>query len=595
MQQLSNVYNKFLIALLLIPALLLGACAVPAPSAPAGESAAPAAQPAAADPTATPDSSQEKLVQTQEKAQNARQQGAITVTSDEDVTIPRTHLGGEYHQVFTSDGVSFHYYQTVDTVSSFYQGLVYAGGLLRRDENSLELIPHMAESYSISEDGLTYTFVLRKGMLWSDGQEITAQDFQWTYDEAMNPDNEFPYAADYEFIESYKALDDYTIEVKTKEVHAPGLEAISGLAPFPKHVWERVDWKDPEKNPEITSPSVVSGPYKLVEWKRDEYAIFEANEKYWYRGAPNITRYIVEIVPDEDVAYEKMKNGEADSATITPEKLEEARTLENITVYEWWPVRASWEYIGMNAREGFPTADLNVRKGIAYAIDKNLLTEEVMLGQGKRLCSIYPETAWVYNPDVECYDYDTDKAIEAFAAAGYTYDGEKMLDANGEQLTLKMVYGPNTSSTRELIAVTVQDNLSQIGINVELQSMEWSSYLDALSADEPEWDLDVIGWSASVEPAFMCTLFAEENIPSLNEVAYTNKTVDQLCAEAAATFDTAVRKEKYMEVQRLLADDAPYVFLFYSKDWSGQNKRIKGIETKAVGITWNSDDWYIEE
>ena len=94
-------------------------------------------------------------------------------------------------------------------------------------------------------------------------------------------------------------------------------------------------------------------------------------------------------------------------------------------------------------REGFATHDINVRHGLAYAVDKQLLTDEVMLGQAKRLCSVYPETAWVYNPDVPCYDYDPEQAKAEFAKAGYTFDGEKLVDKDGKQLKLKLVYGPN--------------------------------------------------------------------------------------------------------------------------------------------------------
>jgi peptide/nickel transport system substrate-binding protein len=569
--------------------LILNACVTPAPTAPGSTQAAPVAS---ATKNVESDAAQTKLAQAQQQAQ-AGAKGGVTKTSQEDVNTPRTQLGGEYHEVQTADAVSFHPYQTLDSPSFSYQGMVYASGLLRYDENTLELIPNMAESYAISEDGLTYTFKLRHGMQWSDGQPLTAQDFKWTWDQAMKPENEFPYLADYEFVTSFEAPDDYTLVVKTKQIHAPGLDAISGWTPLPKHIWEKLDWKDPEKNPEINKPSVSSGPYKLVEWQRDQHIIFEANDKYWYHGAPNISRYIIEIVPDQDVAFEKLKSGEVDTAEIKPEKLEEARTLDNMTLYEWWPARASWEYIGLNTREGFPTHDVHVRRGLAYAIDKELLTEQALLGMGKRQCSIYPATAWVFNPDVPCYDYNTDQALAEFKEAGYTFDGEKMLNAQGEQLTLKLLYGPNTSSTRELIAVTTQDYLSKIGIKVDIQSMEWSAYLDALAAEKPDWDMDIIGWDASIEPAFMCTLFDAKNIPNLNEVAYTNSDVDKLCAEAAATFDQSVRKEKYQVVQRLLAEDVPYIFLYYGKAWSGQSKRVQGIDPKLLGISWNRDNWYL--
>lgn len=524
-------------------------------------------------------------------------EGGTTVVTDEtDVSTPRTNHGGEYRGVSTSDAVSFHPYLTSDSASSGYQGLVYSGALLRLDENTLDYVPNMAESYTISEDGLTFTFTLREGMKWSDGQPITAYDYEWTYNQVTAPDSEFPYLSQLEFIKSYKALDERTLEIKIGEVYAPALGQMSGLiAPLPKHIWEKLPWSDPQKNPEINNPTVVSGPYKLVEWKRDQFALFEANESYWYHGAPNIERYSIEIVPDPDVAYEKMKSGETDTASITPEKLEEARQLENVTVYEWWSVSAQVHFIGLNLREGFATHDINVRHGISYAIDKELLTEEVMLGQAKRTCSIYPETSWAYNPDVPCYDYDPDKAIEAFAKAGYTFQDGRMLDENGEQLKLKLLYGPNTNQVRELMAVAVQDYLSDIGVEVEVQGMEWASFLEAFRSNDPDWDMVILSTNSTPEPHTSFPWWSEENIPQLNFGAYINKDVENLFDEAASTYDLDVRKEKYGEIQRILAEDAPRVFLFYSKSWSGQNNRIKGIIPTRLGIGWNSEDWYIED
>jgi peptide/nickel transport system substrate-binding protein len=412
----------------------------------------------------------------------------------------------------------------------------------------------------------------------------------------INPNSEYPYVSQLEFITSFEALDDYTLQITIDEIYAPALGQMSGLiSPLPKHVWEDLDWSDPETNPEINSPSVVSGPYQLSEWKRDQFAVFEANENYWYKGSPNITRQVVEIVPDQDIAYQKMKSGESDTGSITPENLEEARELENITVYEWWPAASTWSYLGLNQREGFPTNDINLRKGLAYALDKQLLTDEVMLGQGRRLCSNYPETSWVYTPDVECYDYDPDKALEMFEMAGYTLQDDKLVDENGEQLKLKLIFGPNTSQTRELLAVTIQDFLRGVGIEVEIQALEWASFLEATDQEEPDWDMFIGAWRATIEPHIMFTIWAEENIPNLNSVAYINPEMEALFDEAGGTYDTEFRREKYQEIQQILANDVPYIFLFYNKTWSGQNNRIQGIEPTTLGIGWNTEDWFIEE
>jgi peptide/nickel transport system substrate-binding protein len=243
----------------------------------------------------------EEVAQTVEESKSSQELNlGASVVSDEEVTSPRDPAlaGGEYRDVATSDAVSFHPYMVSDGASFGYQGMVYSSALLRLDEDTLEYIPNMAESYTISDDGLTFTFKLREGLKWSDGEPMTAYDYKWTYDQAINPDNEYPYLSQLEFITSYEALDERTLEIKIDEVYAPALGQMSGLIrALPKHIWEDLDWGDPDTNPEIMNPSVVSGPYKLAEWKRDQYVIFEANENYWYHGAPNITRQIQEIVP----------------------------------------------------------------------------------------------------------------------------------------------------------------------------------------------------------------------------------------------------------------------------------------------------------
>lgn len=595
--------------LLLLVMMLLAAQCGSAPAQPPAEKSQAEAQPTQpaaeaekpAEPAATvqmAEADQQQVAKSVEESGVSKEmgKGVMVVTKETDVSTPRDKQGGQYRSTATSDAVSFHPYLTSDSASSGYQANVWASGLLRLDENTLDYIPNMAESYSISEDGLTFTFKLRPDLKWSDGEPLTAHDFQYAYDNATKPENEYPYLSQLEFIKSYKALDDQTLEVKIGEVYAPALGQMAGLiTPLPKHIWEKLDWSDPEKNPEILNPTVVSGPYKLKEWKRDQYALFEANERYWYHGAPNITQSSIEIVPDSDISYEKMKSGEADTGTILPEQLEEARKLPNVNVYEWWSVSASTTFVGLNLREGFPTHDIHIRYGLNYAVDKETLTDEVMLGQGKRVCSIYPETNWAYTPDVECYDYNLDKAKEEFAQAGYTFTDGKLLDKEGQQLKLKLLYGPNTNKVRELIAVTLQDNLREVGIEVEVQGLEWASFLEAFRSPKPDWDMVILSVNSTPEPHTSFPWWTKDNIPQLNFGAYLNPKVEKLFQEAAATYDLKVRKEKYGEIQKIIAQDAPRIFLYYSKTWSGQNKRIQGIIPTRLGIGWNSDDWYIEE
>lgn len=602
MKKMTYPRGWLLLILVLTVALLAAQCGAapvveePAPTPTiANEEAEPADKAATEEAAADDDSLQ--VVQESEISQAKAETGITTVTDEPDISAPRSKFGGEYRDVSTSDAVSFHPYLVTDAGSRGYQAMVYSGDLITVDENTLAWEPYAAESYTVSEDGLTYTFKLRKDLKWSDGQPITAHDYKWTYDQVLDPKNEYPYLSQFDFVTSYEALDDYTIQMKIDELYCPALGQIDFITPLPKHIWEKLDWSDPEKNPEINHPTVVSGPYKLAEWKRDQYALFEANENYWYHGPPSITRQSIEIVPDQDIAYEKMKKGETDTGIITPENLAEAKKLDNITVYEWWPAAATWTYIGLNMREGFPTHDINVRHGLNYAIDKDLLTEEVYKGNAKRMCGPYPDTSWVYNPDLPCYDYDQEKAVAAFAEAGYTLQDGTMVDKEGEPLKLKLMYG-HPSQTGELIAVSVQDYLADIGIEVEIQPLEYSAFLEAKNKQEVDWDMFIAAWNSTIEPHAMFLIWSEEGIPDLNSVAYVNKDVEKLFTEAgggAGTCELDFRKQKYQEIQKIIAEESPYIFLYYRKAWSGENNRVKGIIPKPVGIGWNSEDWYIEE
>ena len=597
-QTISRKFTGF--ALLLVLSLFLAACPAASPAPAPEESTTDAEAGASVDATAVPEEETDEEVAIVDSSEAARSGdfSGISVTSDEDVSTPRdmSLFGGELRDASSADAVSFHPYTTTDSASSGYWHLVYDGALLRLDEETLQYIPHMAESYTISEDGLTFTFHLRQNMQWSDGTPMTAMDWKWTWDQINNPDNGWPRANQYSFITSYEALDDYTIQISIDEVYAPALgQVASVVTPLPRHIWEGLPWDDPEENPEINAPSVGSGAYLLEEWKRDQFSVFVANPNWWYKGSPLIEKQITEIVPDQDIIFEKFKSGETDMHGIRPENLDEINELDNVTVYSYWPAAARWSYIGLNTREGYPTGDVHVRRGINYAIDKQLMTDEIMLGQARRLCGPYPNTSWVYNDAINCYEYDVDAAIAEFEEAGYTYDGETMMTPDGEPLTLRLLYGPNTSTIRELIAVTTQDFLSQIGIEVEIQALEWASFLEATDAEEPEWDMFIGGWRATIEPQIMFTIWAEDSIPSLNSVAYINKEVEQLFEEGGATYDLEVRKEKYDAVQEKIVDDAPYVFLFYSKSNVGVNNRVQGVDPKPIGLTWNSEDWWLQD
>ncbi len=514
--------------------------------------------------------------------------GAITPVAP--TTMANGPKGGSITEAVTSDGKSFHPYLTSDTASSGLWNYVHGLSLIRYDENTLDIRGQGAEKWDISPDKKTYTFTLRDGLKWSDGVPITADDFVWTYQQAIKPENKYPYVENLKAFQSYTAKDPRTLVVTLNEALVVGLENADAVTPLPRHIWEKYDWSDSTKNPEINAPTVGSGTYKLKEWKRDDHATFIAND-YYFEGRPNLDSITLRVFGTQALAYQALKSGEVDYAGFQPSDYADAKKQSNFTVYEYYAAASSWQYIGYNLRRP-PLKDPLVRKALAYATDRQGIIDGVAFGLGRPIYSAFPQSSWVYNPNVEHYDFNLGKARDLLKQAGYTMNG-KNLTKDGQQLSLKLLYGPATSKTREGIATVTQQQLGDLGIKVDVQSLEFQAYLNTLETDPFDYDLFVLGWSATIEPHFTYQIWAEDSIPQLNSGAYVNKQVEMLFDQGSKEFDREKRKAIYGDIQRIITDDEPYIFLYESKSYTGVNNRIGGIVPTKLGITYNQEKWFV--
>ncbi|HEY3111631.1 MAG TPA: ABC transporter substrate-binding protein, partial [Chloroflexota bacterium] len=489
---------------------------------------------------------------------------------------------------------TLHPYKATDTASRSYLNYLYAGGMTRYDPVTLDPIANMAERWEVSQDKLTYNWYLRKDIKWSDGKPLTAEDWLWTFQQVANPDNKYPYkSSTVDPIAEITAPEPYRLVVKLKESLVVGLEQADPPNPLPKHVWEKVDWNDPAKNPEVAKPSVVSGMFKLKEWRRDDFAEFEANDLYW-QGRPLLDGIQFRIVPDPTVSYQMLKGGEVDSGIVQPVDFAEAKANPLLRLYEWEPAAASWDYIGFNLRRP-ALQEARLRRALAFATDRNSVSKVIYNDLAKPTYSAYPPTAWVYNPDVPKYDFDPKKAAEELDAAGWKLSpGAKVRSKDGQPLKLKLIFGPNTSKQREAVAVIAQQAYAEIGVEVAIQGMEWAAYLQALQNPPFDWDLHVGGWQATIDPHWMVQIWSEASIPQLNSVAYVNKRVEELFEQGSKEFDREKRKKIYQEIQSILSTDAPYVFLVYQLGWTFLNKRLHPNPPTRLGINYERHKWWIE-
>lgn len=507
-------------------------------------------------------------------------------------SVPR---GGDFKEVVATDAKSFHVYQTTDTTSHLYQDKVYASGLWLRDPKTMQPIPGMAESWTISSDGRTYTFKLRKDLKWSDGVPLTANDFEWTFIQANTPGNRYPYLETFSNIASFKATDDYVLEVVLKEPLCTGLMVADAITPLPQHVWSNYSWSDPAKNPEITNPTVVSGPYKLKEWKRDDHATFIRNDLY-YRGAPNFDSDTVRIVPAAAQQLQLLKSGDVDSAPVGIPDYPDAKKLDNLKSYEWEPEVPEWDFIGFNLRRPL-LKDVQVRNALSYAIPRQTIADTVYRGLAKPMFSAYAPTSWVFNPDVVRYDYDIETAKATLQKAGYKLNAQgKLLDKDGKAIPrLKILYN-TTNDRRKQVATSAQTEFKKLGIDADVVGMEFDAYLDYIKKDPFDYDLYILGWRTSFDPYFSYQVWSQTNIPLLNTGAYVNPDVDKLFDQSNhPPCDTDSRKKVFQQIQKTISADSPYVFLVYQTGFALLNKRIVPNEPTRLGISYFPEQWYINK
>ena len=514
-----------------------------------------------------------------------------TVTPTTTVFAPQK--GGDFREVIATDAISFHPYQTTDATSRLYQDKVYANGLWLRDPKTLDPIPGMAESWTISADGKTYTFSLRKDLKWSDGTPLTANDFVWTFEQADKLENKYPYAESINNIAAYKAIDDYTLEITLKEATCLALTTVDAITPLPKHIWSKLDWNDSAKNSEINFPSVVSGPYKLKEWQRGDHATFVRNDLY-YRGAPYFDSYTIRIVSDPVKQFQMLKAGEVDTAPVATSDYAEARKSDNLKLYEWNPTTPEWDFLGFNLRRPF-LKNAQVRQALAYAIPRDAIADQIFNGLAKSTFSIFAPTTAVFNSDVPRYDYNIDTAKATLQKAGYKLDANgKLVDsANKPVSKLRILYNVGNKQ-REQIGMVAQGEFRKLGIDSDLLYADFATYVDYLRKEPFDFDLFILGWRTPSEPYLAYQMWSEANIPQLNLSAYVNKDVEALFNQSNhPPCDADTRKKIFGQIQKTISTDLPYIFLSYRTGYAFVNKRIIPNEPTPLGIAYFPEQWFI--
>src|SRR5215213_8628296 len=453
--------------------------------------------------------------------------------------------------------------RTIDTQEGYIACANVYDCLVLYDLGATTIRPGLAETWEISEDGLVYTFNLRQGVSFHDGEPLNA-DAVVTWYNSIDPDAadtqydavRMVYMADFitNWIDTVEAVDEFTVRVSLPEPYAPLLAnlaiPIAGI-PSPAAVAKGLDFV-------MVNPS-GTGAFKLAspdDWTRDSQLVLQANPDYW-GGAPKVEQFIVRVIPESSTRLQQVETGEIDVAwALVPEDVEKTRDNPDLVVVE--DAGLNTNYVEMNVTLE-PFTSKEVRQALNYAVNKQELSDGLYNGNMVTAGGVLPPVDWAYNPDLKSYPYDPDKARELLATAGY--DEGNPLTFTFMAYTIPRGYNP----AADRLATAIQEYWSEVGVQSDIQTGEWTQYRADRRAGKFECDL--YGWQGdNGDPDnFLFALLAGESKGAGNVSFYENPEVDKLLAQAKEVSDQEERKALYQKAEQIIVDDAPWVFLGYQK------------------------------
>jgi len=475
-----------------------------------------------------------------------------------------------------------------DSASHEVADLIYVAPL--KYNKDIELVPWAAEDYAVLDNGTRLRFRLRKDIKWFDGEPLTAEDVRFTYRLMIDPETPTAYAGDYKRIKEFRLLDKYTFEVTYEEPFARSLVTWAH-AILPRHRLKNEDLLQTE----YSRAPVGAGPFRLEEWESGRRLILKANPDY-FLGRPHLDGIIYRIIPDQATMFMELKARNLDMMSLSPQQYLYQTKGEfwenNFNKYKY--LSSSYTYLGYNLSHPL-FSDRRVRRALAYAIDKEEIVKGVLLGQGVSTIGPYKPGTWVYNNDIKKYGFDPRKALELLAECGWKdHDGDGVLDKKGRPFSFTLLTSQG-NDLRIKTATIIQFRLKQIGINMEIRTVEWATFIKEF-VDKRRFEALLLGWNIVQDPD-LYDVWHSSKIQGrgLNFVGYSNPELDSLLVRGRRTMDRSRRKKIYDRVQEILHRDQPYCFLYVPMSLPAVDSRFQGIEAAPAGITYNLPWWWVPE
>ena len=449
----------------------------------------------------------------------------------------------------------------LDAQSERIDGLLF-DNLLTHDEH-FNVQPGLAERWEIP-DPLTYVFHLHERVAFQNGSALTSRDVKWTFDSLLQGKVRSAKADTFRFVKSIEDPDASTVVFHLKQPFAALLWNLSGAAmgivPY-------------GSGDEISRQPIGSGPFRFVSAEQDKEVIVERNDDYW-NGRAHVDRVRFAVVPDPMTRALELRKGSADVAinALTPDTIPVLEQDPRLQVLHG--PGTILQYLAFNTRDSI-LRDVRVRQALAYAIDRQLLIHYLLHDFARPAASILPPESWAYNSNVRAYRHDPAHARQLLDAAGYPL-------VNGVRFRLTMK--TSTEESGRLLAAVLQAQLREVGIELEIRSFEFATFLSDVT--HGEFQLYSLRWvGGNEDPDIFDYAFSSARITpkGANRSFYSNPRVDALIDQARQETAEGKRQQLYAEVQNTLAEDLPAINLWYLDNVLVANRRVRNLTMNPSG------------
>lgn len=510
-------------------------------------------------------------------------------------TKPVPKEGGEYVEGIVGQPLYINplLSQTSEADSDLVQ-LIYSGLFKYDPEGNLE--NGLAEGYEISEDQKKYTVHLRKDLTWHDGSPITSEDVFFTASVLQDPAYKSPIRQNWQGVE-VSQVDDYTIDFSISSPYSGFMNNLT-IGILPKHIWGNIA---PEKFSlaDYNLKPIGSGPYKFSDFQKNSngeilsYEL-ESFEKY-FKGKPYISRIIFNFYPDGEMmlaAYNKKEIKGMENSD--PEKIENIKNKKSTLIRELSFPR--YFSVFLNKNKSVPLANSNVRKALSRAVNRKEIINQVLNGKGTEIFLPFLPSMKEYNNEIDKADFNIEKANELLEGEGWELKDDGIREKKGVKLQFKIYTAdwPDLADTANILA----RQWKGIGADVSVEALTVTD-LQQNYIRTREYEALLFGQIASFNPdLYPFWHSSQKEDPGLNLGMFDNKDADDLLRDIRQEPDEGKRIEKYKEFQKILADDAPAVFLYSPYYLYPISNEVKGMKVEKInspsGRFSDVSEWYIK-